>query len=166
MPHRLTAPITLTAVQALQPLDVLNDTKIKGFMARRQQDAVSYALKLRVYGRQRWITIGRHGQPWTPDMARREALQILADPTRADKRIQPEVMTYGAASLQFFASHGGKLKPRSLIKYQNLNRLYLLPAFDTIPITAMTRATISTAHAGWNENPRAANQSSLSSPGS
>jgi integrase len=30
-------------------------------------------------GRQRWHTIGRHGAPWTPDEARREARRILGE---------------------------------------------------------------------------------------
>jgi hypothetical protein len=29
--------------------------------------------------RQRWHTIGRHGSPWTPDMARTEARRILVE---------------------------------------------------------------------------------------
>ena len=52
-----------------------------GFGARRQAgDAVSYFLKYRTEdGRQRWMTIGRHGSPWTPDMARDRAREILGD---------------------------------------------------------------------------------------
>jgi hypothetical protein len=33
---------------------------------------------MRDAGRQRWITIGRHGSPWTPNTARTEALRLLA----------------------------------------------------------------------------------------
>ena len=42
-------------------------------------------------GRQRWATIGRHGAPWTPEMARDEARRILGecanggDPARAKR---------------------------------------------------------------------------------
>jgi len=32
---------------------------------------------MRIGRRQRWITIGRHGSPWTPETARREALRLL-----------------------------------------------------------------------------------------
>ena len=39
-----------------------------------------YALKYRTSeGRQRWLTIGRHGAPWTPDTARDEARRILSE---------------------------------------------------------------------------------------
>jgi integrase len=36
-----------------------------------------YLLRLRVDGRQRWYTIGAHGDPWTPDTARDEAQRVL-----------------------------------------------------------------------------------------
>lgn len=63
--------IGLATVNAITPETTIWDTDIKGFCIRRQKtDAVSYLLKLRIRGRIRWLTIGRHGQPWTPDAAR------------------------------------------------------------------------------------------------
>jgi Arm DNA-binding domain len=65
-------------IAALQPGQVIWDGAISGFGARRQVDAVSYVLFYRAAeGRQRWHTIGRHGSPWTPDTARREAKRLL-----------------------------------------------------------------------------------------
>jgi integrase len=54
---------------------------VSGFGVRRQSgDAVSYVIKYRtVDGRQRWATIGRHGAPWTPDLARADAKRILGE---------------------------------------------------------------------------------------
>src|ERR1035441_11118232 len=38
----------------------------------------TYVLKYRTEdGRQRWYTIGRHGSPWTPELARKEAQRLL-----------------------------------------------------------------------------------------
>jgi hypothetical protein len=60
---------------------------VSGFGARRQSgDAVSYVIKYRtVDGRQRWATIGRHGVPRTPDLARADdqRLSISAVPRAA-----------------------------------------------------------------------------------
>ena len=65
-------------IAALQPGQVIWDGEISGFGARRQVEAVSYVLIYRTAeGRQRWHTIGRHGSPWTPDTARREARRLL-----------------------------------------------------------------------------------------
>ncbi|HTR12419.1 MAG TPA: Arm DNA-binding domain-containing protein, partial [Roseiarcus sp.] len=66
---------------------------VTGLGARRQSgSAVAYVVKYRTAdGRQRWATIGRHGAPWTPEMARDEARRILGevakggDPARAKR---------------------------------------------------------------------------------
>ncbi len=57
---------------------------VTGFGARRQKGgSVAYVVKYRtVEGRQRWATIGRHGAPWTPEMARDEARRILGEVAR------------------------------------------------------------------------------------
>src|SRR5579883_2138054 len=62
------------------------DGAVIGFGARRQQgDAVTYVLKYRtIEGRQRWLTIGRHGSPWTPDMARDAAKQLLGEVAKGE----------------------------------------------------------------------------------
>jgi len=73
--------ITKTVVEKLQPGDLVWDADhrevVKGFGARRQRRDVFYLLRYRINGRQRFITIGRHGSPWTPDTARSEAKRLL-----------------------------------------------------------------------------------------
>ena len=59
--------ITLRAVGGLGPKATIWDDAVKGFGARRQtSDAVTYVLKYRAMGRQRFFTIGRHGSPRSP----------------------------------------------------------------------------------------------------
>ena len=59
---------------------------VSGFgIRRRTGKTVVYVLKYRTLdGRQRWHTIGRHGAPWTPDIARNEALRLLGEVVRGD----------------------------------------------------------------------------------
>jgi integrase len=73
--------VGLREVRALGPGEIVWDTAVVGFGARRQKgDAVTYLVKFRTTGgRQRWHKIGRHGAPWTPDEAREEAKRILGD---------------------------------------------------------------------------------------
>ncbi|HKN29186.1 MAG TPA: site-specific integrase [Roseiarcus sp.] len=73
--------IGLREVRGLQPGQVIWDSKVPAFGARRQKGAaVAYVLFYRTKdGRQRWHTIGRHGAPWTPDEARKEARRILGE---------------------------------------------------------------------------------------
>lgn len=73
-----TRTITLEVVKRLKPGEIIWDAKVVGFCVRRQKsEARTYVVKTRVKNQQRWFTIGRHGAPWTPETARREALSIL-----------------------------------------------------------------------------------------
>lgn len=67
--------ITKRNVDALLPGSVLWDDAVRGFGVRRQRRDAVYVLK----HRNRWLTIGRHGSPWTPDTARKEAIRLLAE---------------------------------------------------------------------------------------
>lgn len=96
MAKRSAVRITKRVVDALGPMDVVWDAEVKGFGIRCQGTRKSYVLKTKIAGRQKWITIGRHGSPWTPDTARSHALKLLGlvasgqDPTddKADERVQ------------------------------------------------------------------------------
>ena len=79
--------ITKRTVDALKPGELVWDAEVKGFGVRCQRAAKVYVLKTRVGGRQRWITIGRHGSPWTPEKARGKAMSLLGDGVD----IEPEV---------------------------------------------------------------------------
>lgn len=78
--------IGVRAVEALPPNSTLWDSAVTGFGARRQSgEAVAYIVVYRTAdGRQRKVTIGRHGAPWTPDTARDEALRILGEVAKGD----------------------------------------------------------------------------------
>src|ERR1700674_1613656 len=62
-------------VDGLRPGDILADTEVRGFVARRlPSGVVTYGLRYRVAGKQRWLALGLHGKI-TPDLARRLAQQ-------------------------------------------------------------------------------------------
>ncbi len=79
MAKRSTIRITKRVVDDLGPADEVWDSQLKGFGVRCQAKGKSYILKTTVQRRQRWITIGRHGSPWTPETARAEALKLLGE---------------------------------------------------------------------------------------
>lgn len=167
MPRRLSAPISISVINSLQTGDIVHDTKLAGFGARRQKNAISYFVKLRVHGRQRWITLGQHGRPtpdgtvWTPDTARRQAIKVMGNPAISEKRNpspKAEARTlFPAVADKFLALHGAKLKPRTLEEQQRIVRLFLKPAFGKLEVAAITRTEVETAHAGWKTTPRSAN---------
>jgi integrase len=72
--------ITKRLVDGLTGTALIWDDELPGFGARRRDSgATYYFLKYRVGSRQRWHTIGRHGAPWTPEQARKEAVQLLGE---------------------------------------------------------------------------------------
>ena len=113
--------IGLREVRALKPGTKIWDAAVPGFGARRQRSkAVSYILFYRTLeGRQRWHTIGRHGSPWTPDMAREEAKRILgkvadgADPA-TEKQTKRKAKTVAELCDLYLAdAESGRLLTRS-----------------------------------------------------
>lgn len=77
MPARSNIRITKSTVDQLKPGDSIWDSEVKGFGIRCQLAAKTYLLKTKVGSKVRWITIGRHGSPWTAEKARLEALKLL-----------------------------------------------------------------------------------------
>jgi integrase len=74
--------IGLRHVRALKPGEKVWDSSVIGFGVRRQQsEERSYFLWYRTKEgrRQRWLTIGKHGAPWTPESARVEARRLLGE---------------------------------------------------------------------------------------
>lgn len=54
------------------------DSEVEGFGVRvRPSGSKSYFLRYRVQGERRFANIGKHGSPWSPDMARKEAMRLL-----------------------------------------------------------------------------------------
>src|SRR4029077_3596540 len=105
--------IPIKAVQALHQGETIWDDAVRGFGCRRQRRAPTYILKCRAGGRQRFVTIGPHGSPWTPDTARKEAKRLLGlvasgrDPAPAGRD------TLGAVARDYLYAARPRLKPRS-----------------------------------------------------
>lgn len=76
-----TTSVTVRTVQALQPGETIWDADhreaVRGFGVRRQRGSPVYVVKYRIFGKQRFLTIGPHGSPWTPERARKEAKRVL-----------------------------------------------------------------------------------------
>lgn len=156
------AKVTLAAIKSLSPGETLYDTETLGFGVRRQRGPVSYFVKTRIKGRQRWVTIGKHGSPWTPETARKEARLILTEADEgfdrlAAKRKESAASTFAQVADRFVEVYGPKLKPRTLEEYQKLIDRYLKPKFGTHRIDAIERSDVAHAHAKWADHPRTAN---------
>ena len=149
--------ISLSVVAKIAPNTTVWDTDLKGFCCRRQSSrSITYLLKTRVEGRIRWLRIGTHGNPWTPDAARKEAMRLLVDPgTAREKKKTPPLLN--EVIDEYLAVQGAKLKPSTLYVYECLIRKYLRPHFGNRPISDLSRPLIATQHAKWKDNHRSAN---------
>ena len=130
------------------------DGAVPGFGARRQRtNAIS---NMDIYrtsdGRQRWLTIGRHGAPWTPEKAREEARRLLgevaggADPAtkKSSKRAAAGQWTI---DLYLADAMAGRLLTRRKAQAGTLatdigRQAYIKPLLGALPVSAVTQNDI------------------------
>jgi integrase len=109
--------ITKSAVDKLEPGAFLWDTSLVGFGARLQLRHVHYIVRYRFSGKQKLLTIGKHGA-WTPETARREAQRLLGvvasgvDPSAK----APEPDTFATAVERYLSRKQATLRPRSFVE--------------------------------------------------
>src|SRR5215472_7274291 len=165
--------ITKRAVDALKLVDgaetTLWDSELKGFGVRMQRGgAKSYVLHYRNgTGRGaplRKFTIGRHGSPWTPDAARREATRLLgmiedgADPAAA-KAGAKTAPTVADLAQRFLAEHAdAKRKAATAAEYCRLLEKIILPALGKRKVADVTRADVAKLHHANRSAPYQANR--------
>lgn len=154
--------ITLSAIRKLEPGGVIWDDRVAGFGARRQKKAVSYIVKTRLNGRQKIITIGRHGAPWTPEEARKEARQILAkvaagiDPVEEKRRARAR-QSVDAIWAMFDAEHIDKLKPNTSREYRRLFAQFISPHMGKMALADVTHDDVAALHRKLKDRSRTAN---------
>lgn len=140
--------ITKRLVDGLKPGDIVYDTDVKGFAVRCQRRDRVYMLRVRINGRQRWISIGQHGAPWTAETAREEAQRLWGQirsgvnvvAVRASKRNQP---TMQQLCERFLDEHSRQHnKPRTVDAYERNNRNHIIPLLGDRTVAEITRNDI------------------------
>jgi integrase len=160
--------ITKRIVDRLSPgsRDALRwDAELKGFGVRcRPSGAKYYVLKMRAGGRQRWITIGRHGSPWAPDQARAEALRLLGqkatgkDPA-AERDHQKGVISVAELGSRFLTDHVPQhCKRTTANEYKRAVELFINPALGPYRISDLLRADVAKFHHDLRDRPYQANR--------
>jgi integrase len=156
--------ITKAAVDRLFPGDMIWDSEIRGFGVRCQRRDRVYVVKYRSQSRQRWYTIGKHGSPWTPDLARREAKRILGlvaegkDP--ADKKKKDRsAPTISALADRFLEEHvEAKSKDRTHIEYKRLVERIVKPELGRLKVDDVRPSDIEKLHLKFRATPYQANR--------
>jgi len=150
--------IGIRDIAALRTDQTIWDADVSCFGARRQKsDSVSYIVFYRTAeNRQRFHTIGRHGAPWAPDTARKEAKRILgevangADPADA-KRMKRHAESVGELCDMYFAdAKAGRLltrrktpkKASTLLTDESRAKRHIKPLLGRKAVSAVTRGDI------------------------
>lgn len=156
--------ITKRVVDALSSGETAWDSELGGFGVRCQRRDKVYILKTRVGGRQRWFTIGKHGAPWTPETARREALSLLGsiargdDPSEARER-RAQSLTVQQLVVLFLEEHvGPKRKRRTEVLYRDYLERLVVPRIGRKLIAEVKGADIARLHHEWRDTPYQANR--------
>jgi integrase len=138
-------------IDALQPATkrfTTWDNGLRGFgVTVAPSGEKSYVLFYRVARRQRWVTIGRHGSPWTPEAARREATRLLGEVARgvdpADKRDADRAAILFADLCDLYLAEGvAHKKPSTLRNDRSRIELHLKPLLGGKRVDAIGRAEI------------------------
>lgn len=156
--------LTMERVRKLDKGAVIWDGLLKGFCAvGNGNGSVSFRVKTRVNGRQRLLTIGKQGNPWTVETARREAETLLLSarggsepvPERIRDRERPD--SFKKVAERFLEEYGQRLKPSTREQYERLLRLHVLPALGSRLVTDIRHEDIVVLHGRLVAKPRGAN---------
>ena len=160
--------ITKRAVESIRPSardTFLWDTELKGFGCKvTPKGARVYVLQYSRAGRDRRVTLGRHGVDLTADEARLQASilrgQVAAgrDPAgeRTAFRASPTLVTFAE---RYLAEHAWvKKKYRSAIGDEGNLRVHILPALGKLKICDISRADVARLHHSLRATPVAANR--------
>ena len=141
------------------------DCDLKGFGLKvTEAGKKTYIYQYRTGGREsttKRVTIGEHGSPWTPAMAREEALRLAAlvqrhiDPREDERQRRKRAVTL---AFQDYAGHFVEryLKVEWKETWQEAERILnrdIVPAFRRQPLPTITKGDIEDLLSGMNDRP-------------
>jgi integrase len=152
--------IGIREIAALGAGTTVWDTDVAGFGARRQKSSsVSYIVFYRTAeGRQRVFTIGKHGSPWTPDTARKEAKRVLgsvaagADPSEEKQSKRHAENVSQLCDMYLADAKAGRVlskrklpkKAKTLVTDESRIERHIKPLLGKRSVKSITRADVET----------------------
>ncbi len=160
--------LTKTVIDGLKPRPaeyLVWDSQVPRFGIRvYPTGAKRYLLRLRMNGRQRWVSIGAHGDPWTPDTARDEAMRLLGDTTKGLDPAAARDFSKGMPTIEEFAERYLReyaephKKASTVAEDRAILRRAVLPALGNLRLDTVTRADITRFHLSHKDTPTSANR--------
>lgn len=141
------------------------DTALSGFGLKVTPTGRKvYLVQYRTGGRTRRVTIGRHGDKLTPEMARRSAKKLLGqvahgeDPAAA-RDLERDQWTVRQAAQAFLEQHAeAKRRPTTAREYRRVLDLHVLPALGSRAVDRVTGADMTRLHHKMASRPYQANR--------
>jgi len=151
MPAINSARLTKRRIDAMQAGETHWDSDVRGFCCRARTKRKIFYLKMRSKGRQRWLTIGEYGAPWTVETARREAQRLLGEVLNG---ADVETLRHGGnagdpivedLSARFIEEYARHHKKASSVYIDEINiRNHVLPLIGKIAVKDVTCSDIET----------------------
>ena len=152
--------ITKTVVDRLAPNSFAWDSGLIGFGVRRQLRSAYYLIRYRVAGKQRYFTIGRHGE-LAPDQARKEAQRLLGEIASGKPLTKVETDSFGEAVERYLAHARARLRPRTIVEIERHLRRYSAP-LHSLRLDAVSRRDVAGVLTGYEGSTRNRVRASLS----
>lgn len=168
MASRVTEAVAAKLQESVSDRDVfVFDALLSGYALRRTPaGVVIYIAQARAGGRKVRVSIGRWPQMRTGE-ARELARMAIADirdgrdPALERRARQQATAASGIAisafATEWLASHGPKLKAKTVTDYEQHLRLHILPALGAKTVAGLTFSDVNGLHAKMAGTPRAAN---------
>jgi len=153
--------ITKTVVDRLAANSFVWDSGLIGFGVRRQLRSAFYLIRYRVGGKQRYFTIGRHGE-LAPDQARKEAQRLLGQIASGKPLEKVETDSFGDAVESYLAFARSRLRSRTLVEIERHLRKYSAP-LHSLRLDAISRKDVAGVLTGYEGSTRNRVRASLSS---
>lgn len=149
MPAVTSNRLTKRRIDAMSAGETLWDSDVRGFCCRARTVRKIFYLKVRARGRQRWITIGEYGGPWTVETARLEAQRLLGEIRNG---VDVETLRRGGNSgdptveelcQRFLEEHARHHKKASSVYTDRINiNNHILPLVGKLAVKDVTRSDI------------------------
>lgn len=149
------------------------DTEVPGFGLRVRNGRRVYLLKygLGRRGRTRWVTIGTHGAPWTPQDGKPRSLtaEIARDEARRLRGLvgageDPALQRAATKAIPLFSEYVEtyfelhQKAPRTVIENRGLVKGVLGPAFGKVRLDRIGADAVARLHVGMKDTPVRANR--------
>lgn len=146
MPKLSNTRITKRLVDTIPPSSTIWDSEVRGFGLRCQVNERIYVLKCTIKKQRHFVTIGKHGSPWTVESARAEARRIQYALHRGENSSATQIVTVADLCDRYSKEYAPRKKPSSRKSDAGLIENHVRPLLGRKSVRTVTRRDIEDLH--------------------